>query len=46
MEQKTFNLTRAAVMIALSSALSFFKIIELANGGSVTLGSMVPVILI
>ena len=46
MKQKTFNLTRASVMIALSSALSFFKIIELAKGGSVTLGSMVPVILI
>ena len=46
MKQKTFNLTRASVMIALSSALSFFKIIELANGGSVTMGSMVPVILI
>ena len=46
MEKKTVNLTRAAIMIALASALSFFKIIELANGGSITLGSMVPIILV
>lgn len=46
MEKKTINLTRAAIMVALACALSFFKIIELANGGSITLGSMVPIILI
>ncbi len=46
MNKKIFNLTRASVMIALASALSFFKIFELGNGGSITLGSMVPIILI
>lgn len=46
MNKKIFYLTRASVMVALSVALSFFKIIELPNGGSVTFGSMVPVILI
>lgn len=46
MNTKTFNLTRASIMIALACALSFFKILELGNGGSVTMGSMVPIILI
>ena len=47
MEKKTTTqLTRTGIMIALACALSFFKVIELANGGSVTLGSMVPIILI
>ena len=46
MKKRTVDLTRMAIMIALACALSFFKIIELANGGSVTLGSMVPIILI
>ena len=46
MNKKIFNLTRASVMIALAAALSFFKVFELGNGGSVTLGSMVPIILI
>ncbi len=46
MNKKIFNLTRASVMIALATALSFFKVFELGNGGSVTLGSMVPIILV
>jgi len=46
MEKKIIKMTRAAIMVALACALSFFKVIELANGGSVTLGSMVPIILI
>ena len=45
MNKKILNLTRASVMIALAVALSFFKLFELGNGGSVTLGSMVPIIL-
>ena len=43
---ETQKLTRAAVMIALATTLSFFKIIELGNGGSITMGSMVPIILV
>ena len=43
---ETKKLTRAAVMIALGTTLSFFKVYNLGNGGSVTMGSMVPVILI
>ena len=34
------------MMVALATALSFFKVITLPNGGSITAGSMVPVILI
>lgn len=43
---KTFKLTFSAIMIALSTALSFIKIIKLPWGGSVTLLSMLPVCMI
>ncbi|MBE7020272.1 MAG: energy-coupled thiamine transporter ThiT [Ruminococcaceae bacterium] len=46
MNSKLSNITRSAVMIALAATLSFFKILEFGNGGSVTMGSMVPVILV
>ncbi len=35
----------AAMMIALASALSLFKVFRMPQGGSVTLGSMVPILL-
>ena len=43
---KTFKLTFSAIMIALSTALSFIKIFKLPWGGSVTLLSMLPVCMI
>lgn len=38
-------LTEGALMIALATALSFVKILEMPQGGSITLGSMVPILL-
>lgn len=35
----------AAMMIALASVLSLFKVFRMPQGGSVTLGSMVPILL-
>ena len=32
------------MLVALSTVLSFFKILEMPQGGSVTLGSMVPIL--
>ena len=46
MQTKTTKLTRAAVMIALATALSFFRVIQLPNGGSITAGSMIPIIFV
>lgn len=46
MKQKTRTMTRAAIMIALATTLSFFKVMDLPTGGSITLGSMIPIILI
>ena len=46
MESKTKMLTRSAVMIALAVALSFFAVVKLPNGGSITIGSLVPIILV
>ena len=40
------KLVECAVMIALASALSFFPILKMPYGGSVTLASMLPIILI
>lgn len=38
-------LVEAGIMIALAQILSYVKIIEFQNGGSVTLGSMIPILL-
>ena len=46
METKTKKLTFCAIMIALATVLSFVKLFEMPQGGSVTLASMVPIILI
>lgn len=42
----TKKLTNSAIMIALSLVLSFCAVFKAANGGDVTIGSMVPVIII
>ena len=42
----TRKLTNSAMMIALSLVLSFFAVFKAANGGDVTIGSMVPVMII
>ena len=42
----TKKLTLSAVMIALASVLSLVSVYRLANGGSVTLASMVPIIVV
>ena len=49
MKQKKTNilkLTECAVMLALATVLSFIKIIQMPMGGSVTLCSMLPIMLI
>ena len=48
-EKKKTNLlklTECAIMLALATVLSFIKIIQMPMGGSVTLCSMLPIILI
>lgn len=42
----TKRLTESAVMLALSTVLSYVKLVDLPYGGSITLCSMLPVILI
>lgn len=46
MKETTKKLTTSAVMIALGSVLSILAVFQLPNGGSVTIASMVPVLLI
>ena len=41
-----YKLTFSAVMVALASALSLIKLYELPLGGSVTLLSMLPIVII
>lgn len=43
---KTKQLTECALLIAIAFVLSFIKISELPNGGSTTICSMLPIILI
>lgn len=43
---KTKKLTECAVMVALATVLSFIYIYQAPQGGSVTLGSMVPLVLV
>lgn len=42
----TRKLTESAVMLALATVLSYFKLLDLPYGGSITLCSMLPVMLI
>ena len=44
-KMSTRMLVEAGIMIALAQILSYLKIIEFQNGGSVTLGSMIPILL-
>ncbi|MBR3737856.1 MAG: energy-coupled thiamine transporter ThiT [Eubacterium sp.] len=46
MNSKTKRLTTTGVLIALGTILSFIKVYELPYGGSITLASMVPIIII
>lgn len=43
---RTLRLTESALMIAASTILSFIKLVDLPAGGSITLASMLPLILI
>ena len=45
-QSNTKKLTFSAIMVALATVLSFISVYRLANGGSVTLASMVPIILV
>lgn len=45
-KSNTVTLVECAMMIALSTVLSMFKIYELPNGGAVTCASMVPLVLV
>jgi len=45
MKTITQKLTQGAMMVALATALSFFAVFKLPNGGSITVASMVPIIL-
>ncbi|MBR4949455.1 MAG: energy-coupled thiamine transporter ThiT [Clostridia bacterium] len=44
--EKTTALVECAVMVALATILSFIKIMDLPYGGSITLCSMVPLIIV
>lgn len=46
MRTKTPRLVLAAILVALAVALSFAKLFEMPLGGSVTLGSMLPIMLL
>ncbi len=45
-QNRTRALTEAAIMVALATILSLFKLYELPWGGSVTLASMLPLVLV
>lgn len=45
-QQRTRALTEAAIMVALATILSLFKLYELPWGGSVTLASMLPLVIV
>ena len=46
MRTKTPKLVLAAILVSLAMALSFAKLWEMPMGGSVTLGSMLPILLL
>ncbi|RVU54728.1 energy-coupled thiamine transporter ThiT [Anaerosphaera multitolerans] len=45
MKNNTKMITEAGAMIALAQVLSYIKLFQLPQGGSITFGSMVPIIL-
>ncbi len=45
MNQRTKNLVMGAMLVALGTVLSFIKVFDLPQGGSITLCSMLPVML-
>ena len=44
--RRTRALVESAVMISLATVLSIFKLAELPYGGSITLASMLPILLV
>ena len=44
-KQQILALTEAGIMVALSTVLSLFKLLEMPYGGSVTFASMLPIII-
>ncbi len=42
----SLKLTESAMMIALATILSFFKLVNLPYGGSVTIASMLPIVIV
>ena len=46
MNTKTRALVESAVMVALAFILSLIKVIDLPYGGSVTVASMLPIVII
>ena len=46
MQKQVAFLTQSAMMLALATLLSFFAVFHLPNGGSVTLGSMIPLLFV
>ncbi len=44
--KRTKMMVEAALLVALATVLSVFKLLELPYGGSITLGSMLPVVLL
>ncbi|MCL2045493.1 MAG: energy-coupled thiamine transporter ThiT [Oscillospiraceae bacterium] len=45
-QSKTRTTTESALLIALATILGMFAVFKLPNGGSVTIGSMIPIMLI
>ncbi len=45
-KKRIYSLTVSAVFVALATALSFIKVYELPMGGSITLFSMLPIIML
>ena len=43
---KTRTLTESALLVALATVLSIYAVFKLPNGGSATLGSMIPIMLV
>ena len=42
----TRRLTESALLVALAAVLSVYAVFRLPNGGSVTIGSMIPILLV
>ena len=45
-QTKTRTLVECAILIAIATVLSLFKLLDLPYGGSITLASMLPIVLL